>query len=148
MRSANYVFGSGFSIDGFNEYIMPSLKERGISVPDIMSVPSENGRAVLTTLVGDISEEEIKDILNRAYERADGQYRTSKARGEEPKNPFGMHPSYMKRIGDYNEESAGSRLFASLALDFFLDSHGEMADEIEEKIRGLLEKKLSEFCEL
>ncbi|MEK6925747.1 MAG: hypothetical protein AABW50_00560 [Nanoarchaeota archaeon] len=159
MASANYIFGRDLSLDDFDKYILPLLNQRGVFVQDKMVIPYvevipfadgtrlDDRKVVLTTLVGnDLSAELIRKDLEIAHEEVEKNFRASKTKHEHPAI-YGhqLHPDDLRIVGTYHEDEAGSKLFASVALSYLLESHEQMAEEIEENVRSLLEKKLNEF---
>ena len=166
MASGNFVIGESLSLEGFDKYVIPALKERDYFVQDKLVVFESDfsGKAILVSIVGKGKlEQVINDTLvetGKVIEKAEDERRKH---GE--KQPIAWQhevsgfshnekqgektiPIYAGRfqtIGLYKADDTASQLFPAIAQKYLLKEIEKKAEEVSEQVKSLMNKRLSEL---
>jgi len=155
MASGNFIIGESLSMQGFDKYIQPVFEEKGIIVPDKLSVSrGRNNDGILTSIVGEGDlEKTLNDSLVEIGEELDKLQRDAHGSGliaykHQISAYTGEDNSYegkYKVKGKYSENETASKLFPSIAQEYLLENVENKADEVTKKIKSMMGKKISEF---
>ncbi len=146
MASGNFLIGDNLSVEGFNKYIIPSLKMYDIKVSDVLYKKLAS-KGILISLVRDVGEKTslLEEFVQKSMEEA----------YSEVNKDFEKHPSkclvYPHQIcnggnwawniiGVYSDDKTASKLFPSLALDYFAEVLTNRLENIEESMSDFAEK--------
>ena len=156
MPSGTFLVGENLSMEGFRQYVEPTLQKRGYSVPDRLVISNKNwGTNLLISVVGagDV-ERGINEGLVEAAEainRVEGQKRHSQnvyshqiaktdyedKGGKRIPIPKGMY----EVIGIYKSDKGASELFPTIAQEHLIEGVEAKARELGETIEDLFGKR-------
>ncbi|MFH1400670.1 MAG: hypothetical protein ABIH41_04060 [Nanoarchaeota archaeon] len=164
MGSGNYLIGNGLSMEGFTQYILPMFAERGFVVPDRFATGADStNRAVLISMVGQGNlERGVSEILVASGVMLDDLQKKLSQRGEpllawkhqvsgfshvegQGEQQVSVFEGIYEVIGTYQADDAASQLFPSIAQGYILNVLKSRADDLVDKIHGLLDTKLSDL---
>jgi hypothetical protein len=154
MGSGNFEIGRHLSMNGFNEYVKPSLNKYKAKITDIMSYTDKNNKKILVSLKGGEGnqfalENLVKISLSEAY------YNLLCDEENNPQNRGNILPAMpyqvkdfegekFNTIGLYQDNETASKVFQSLAIEYSAKNIGIILDEAKNKIKNFGEK-FSEF---
>lgn len=148
MASGNFVIGNDLSLEGFNTCVQPVLEEKGCAVSDKLVVNQRFHTAILTSISGGENlEDTVKSSLIDVKEKLEGEMREKGGREVSvyPHQVIGLGGGYFAE-GVYQSDSTASELFPSIAQKYLLRDVGSSVGEVAEKIKSLLEQKLSDLA--
>ncbi len=153
MASGNFIFKDGPSLDGFNEYVVPALKEKFVEVEDrivfkggyqsklLFSVYAKHLNSPYNCIPSPPGlENAVKEILGNIGKGIDERNKT-----EGMLSIHGFQIRSCETVGVYQKDKAASMLFPSIAQQYLLQSLGKEVEKVANEIRGLLGQKLSDL---
>lgn len=161
MASGNFLIGKDLSLRGFDKYVEPLFKKKGYSVNDRLDVPYDQARAIIVSVSGEGDlEKGINDSLVKSGEVLDAEmkkfgfkdriaynHQVSQFSHWEGKVGTGkkIELGIYKTLGLYQEEGTASKLFSSLAQKYLVEGLEDKIEEVAEKAKNLLGKRLGDF---
>lgn len=158
MASGNFLIGDDLSLEGFETYVHPILKEKGYLVTDKLDISIENLReSILTSISGEGDlEKMVNEVLLEAKIHIKKAEEERRKKGNEERiasenqvcgyaHEIGVPKGEYTMIGVYQDDTTASKLFPLIAQKYLLEDLKTISEEVVENIKSLLEKKLSEF---
>lgn len=161
MTSGNFLIGEGLSFEGLQKYVTPIMEQKGYSIRDKMYLNADkHDRSILVSIVGEGDlEKGINDALAESTPIIDKVQSEKRESGKNAiaytfqvsefshrdENNKEVYLGKFKMIGVYSDDNTASQLFPSIAQGYILDEVKKKADGLTNKIKQLLDKKLSEL---
>lgn len=167
MVSGNFLVGDCLSFEGFEEYVLPILKDKRYLVQDRLIVLYENHKkSILVSVVGrgDL-EKSINDSLVESGIVIEEEAKIKQPHGisqnpiawrhevsefshvekKKGKKDVSIFKGKYTTIGIYTADNTASELFPSIAQGYLLRDLEVKSEEVVNEIRRLLGKKLSDL---
>ena len=151
MNSGNFLVGHDLKLAGFDEYVTPRLKKKGVAVTDRLSVSDGGASSVLVALSG---KGDLVSILSGTLIAAAGEIGRlpiqEQIGGTASPHQLREYPqsgveerekARFTTLGIYSDLKTASQLFPSIAQKYLAEEATEKVEEVTdqlEKIRDAL----------
>jgi hypothetical protein len=165
MGSGNFLIGNDLSLDGFDQYVIPTLRDQGFEVSNKIAVKHNNNqRAILVSIEGD---EDLEQNINQALIESGKTLETefeqysitglpstpitleSNVRHFEFEEQIGervkVHYGIFKTLGSFENYETASSLFPILAQQYLIEETRIKTRELQKQVSKLMQRKLSDL---
>jgi len=170
MTSGIFLIGTEVEQGIFDKYVGPCLNKRELYVPDQTLVhycrEILSRKTPLISLQGDSLEQGLNDSLVEGFQLAvdsDPSLRNNLLYNQQLVNEYwirepdyesepedkgeeGLRGVYQKIAGPFSDNGGASKLFTTIALNYWLDKVGQSIEDTKKRVRELSRKTLGDLA--